>query len=62
MRCNCCGNQLDVFDRSEHYVFERRLGYGTKYDGELVRIRFCCDCLERLIERCAVPPFAEPDT
>lgn len=62
-RCNKCGN---VFMQYEHngeainvqgFAVFGDIGYGSKYDGESIRMRICQDCMDKLIESCAVSPI-----
>lgn len=54
--CNKCGKSLDTWDIQEDYSMRRRLGYGSKYDGDELKINICCDCMDRFIESCVIPP------
>lgn len=54
--CNLCGKEMDIWDKKEEFSIHRRCGYGTKYDGETIELDICCDCMERLIDSCKVPP------
>ena len=55
-RCNLCGKRFDIYDANEDYIFERLMGYGTKYDGTLLNLHLCCNCMEQLIDKCKIPP------
>lgn len=55
--CNKCGKRLDIFDIQEEFCIESRLGYGTKYDGDYLRLDLCCDCMEELIDSCKINPI-----
>lgn len=55
--CNLCGKEFDIWDKKEGFVIHKRCGYGTKYDGETLNLDICCDCMERLIESCAIFPM-----
>lgn len=58
--CNKCGTELDRFDIQEcFYIESDYLGYGTKYDGDRLRIDFCCKCMEEIIEQCVISPITE---
>lgn len=57
--CNKCGKNLDIFDEQENFTLTRKLGYGTKYDGEELRINLCCGCMESLIDSCTVSPIVD---
>lgn len=59
LQCNICGKTFDVFDHAEDYHIMRRLGYGTKYDGESLCLHLCCDCMEFLIDQCAISPIVD---
>jgi len=54
--CNKCGKRFDIFDEQENFSIYKRLGYGTKYDGDILEINLCCDCMEELIEECVINP------
>lgn len=54
--CNKCGKKLDMWDIQEDFSMQRRLGYGSKYDGDDLDIDLCCDCMDELIEKCVIPP------
>lgn len=55
--CNMCGKELDIWDVQEAFSIERRLGYGTKYDGDKLRLDLCCDCMEKIIDECKISPI-----
>ena len=64
-RCNICGKTFDEWDAQENFGFNYWVGYGSKYDGDHIRARFCCDCFDKLIdvmrEKCVICPVAEND-
>lgn len=55
--CNKCGKEFDMWDEYEGLSVGRLLGYGTKYDGEYLRLNLCCKCLESLIDSCKISPL-----
>lgn len=55
--CNKCGKEFDIWDMQENFTLTRNLGYGTTHDGETLQIHMCCECMEKLIEECAVSPI-----
>lgn len=57
--CNKCGKQLDEWDAQEAFSFYSKLGYGTKYDGCELELDLCCNCMDELIESCAVSPIVD---
>ncbi len=61
MLCNKCGRTID----NEGIYFgasgDLRLGYGSKYDGEIARFDLCADCLDRLIDTCKISPIESED-
>ncbi len=57
--CNKCGKKFDVWDTQENFTIKSDLGYGTKYDGEKLDIKLCCNCMETLIDECVISPIAE---
>lgn len=56
-QCNKCGKFLDLWDFQEDFSLRRFLGYGTKYDGERLEIKLCCECMEKLIDECKISPI-----
>lgn len=58
--CNLCGRPLSGQDLAQHISIDKRLGYGSVHDLEHVRIKLCCQCLDTIIDACAVDPIVEP--
>lgn len=54
--CNRCGRKFDMWDEHENFSMNMRLGYGTVYDGQVLDLKLCCSCMERLIKKCKVSP------
>jgi len=61
VKCNICGKELDFWDFTEDYSIKRRLGYGTKYDGDDLELHICCDCMDKLIDGCKISPITPVD-
>ena len=55
--CNICGSKMDVWDVQEDYTIHTRIGYGSKYDEEEIELHICCDCMDKLIDNCAISPL-----
>lgn len=55
--CNLCGKELDIFDLNQAFVMNNHIGYGSMHDGDDVSLRLCCDCFDKLIEKCVVSPI-----
>lgn len=55
--CNVCGKELGILDQDSDYTMCVRMGYGTSYDLEYAEIHMCCECLDHLVESCAVNPL-----
>lgn len=56
--CNICGSKMDVWDIQEDYTIHTRIGYGSKYDEEEIELHICCDCMDKIIDKCAISPLA----
>lgn len=54
--CNICGKVLDFWDLQEDYSIHKRIGYGSKHDGDTIELRLCCDCFDNLVDSCRVSP------
>lgn len=59
--CNRCGSKLDIWDTQENFSLWRSLGYGTKYDGDTLKLKLCCKCMEEIIDSCLISPIIEKD-
>lgn len=57
--CNKCGKTFDMWDAQENFSIESRIGYGSVFDGSLLSLRLCCDCMDKLIQSCKVSPIKE---
>ena len=57
--CNHCGKELDFFDRQEDFSIHKQIGYGSAHDGDIVCMRLCCDCFDKLIDECCISPIEE---
>lgn len=58
-KCNICGKTFDDYDYFNKCELSTWAGYGSKYDGALVHISFCVDCMDKLIESCKISPIEE---
>lgn len=56
--CNICGSKMDFWDIQEDYTIHTTAGYGSKYDEEEIELHICCDCMDKIIDRCAISPVA----
>lgn len=57
--CNICGKEFRLWDGLHDIHIRRHLGYGSKYDGEDLDMRICCDCLDKIISICEVSPVTK---
>lgn len=61
--CNMCGKDFDDWDEQESFHMDYHVGYGSKYDGSVIKADFCCDCFDRimdvLVEKCKYSPIQE---
>lgn len=55
--CNICGKKLGEWDKDSDYTMRVHMGYGTNHDLEYAEIHMCCECLDHLVENCAVNPI-----
>lgn len=55
--CNKCGKHMDDFDINMGFSFEKDMGYGSKYDGEKIKLNLCCECVDNIIDILAISPI-----
>ena len=49
-RCTMCGKKFDVWDEQENFCFQHRVGYGSAHDGDVICLKLCCNCFDRVID------------
>ena len=59
--CNLCGKNFDFWDEQEDFSIYTRIGYGSKYDDEQLKLNLCCECMDELIDLCVISPVSEHD-
>lgn len=52
-KCTMCDKIFDIWDEQEDLCFEKKMGYGTRYDGEIIRFNLCCECFENVVNMLA---------
>ena len=57
--CNLCGKELDFWDGTNNISINKYLGYGSLHDGSIINMRLCCDCIDRLVDACAISPVVK---
>ena len=55
-QCNICAKELDEFDEQENLIIHTTVGYGSTHDGEEIRLQFCCECFDKIVDECKVSP------
>lgn len=48
-RCSMCGTIFNIWDEQADFCFESRIGYGSVYDGEVLRMDLCCACFDKVM-------------
>lgn len=59
--CNLCGKNFDFWDEQGNFSIYTRIGYGSKYDDEQLKLDLCCECMDKLIDLCVISPVSEHD-
>lgn len=59
--CNLCGKNFDFWDEQGNFSIYTCIGYGSKYDGEQLKLDLCCECMDNLIDLCVISPVSEHD-
>lgn len=58
--CNMCGKEFDMWDEQESFgIYNYNVGYGSKYDGDIIRLDLCCECADKIIDACKISPVEE---
>lgn len=63
--CNVCEKQFDMNDECLSFGIHRKIGYGSKYDGDDMDLDLCCDCadkfIDEMIKKCKISPIITDD-
>ena len=58
--CNMCGAPMDILDSQQKFGIDTYASYGSKYDEDHIKMRFCCKCMDKIIDRlvgeCVISP------
>lgn len=57
--CNVCGKRFDEWDENCNFSIDTTVGYGSIFDGDRIRIQFCTECFDALVNNCTVSPIVE---
>lgn len=49
-RCTMCGKKLDTVDLYGNFSFKHRVGYGSKYDGDVIYLTVCYECFDQVVD------------
>ena len=55
MQCNICGKMFDEWDMQQNFKIDVTGMFGSKHDGESIKCRMCCECLDNLIDEYILP-------
>lgn len=56
--CNKCGGVIDDFSGSL-IIKDVHMPYLSRHDYDLLNLTLCVDCLDRLVDGCAINPITE---
>lgn len=61
--CNICGKRMDDFDIQENFTIKKSIiGYGSSHDGDGLNLHICCDCIDKIIDKCMIDPIVHQNT
>lgn len=53
---------MDLWDKEGGISVNKRLGYGSRYDGDFLELDLCAQCLDELIDSCVIKPVDPEDS
>ena len=60
-KCSICGKPFDMWDMQEDFCLNRHIGYGSKYDNNILQLNLCCGCFDKLLDhiipQCKINPI-----
>lgn len=57
--CNICGKPFNEYDEEQDFSIVKRIGYGSVHDGKTLELDICCECMDKLIEKCVESPIID---
>ena len=48
--CTMCGKELDDWDMNADFYFKHYIGFGSKYDLNILEARLCCKCFDKILD------------
>jgi hypothetical protein len=58
-----CGNEFNEWDTQEDFGFHYSVGYGSKFDGDIIDLDLCCGCFDKIMDwiipQCKTNPVTE---
>ena len=63
--CTMCGKTFDFLDKDGNNIFDITFGYGSRHDEERYKFKFCCSCMDKMVEMiipmCKEDPLVDDD-
>ena len=53
--CNICGKKFDMWDEQENFGLHYHVGYGSKFDTNIIDCDLCCNCFDKLMNEYIIP-------
>lgn len=57
--CNICGKKFNEWDAQQRFGCFGPIGYGSKHDTEFLDLDICIDCMDKIIDACAISPTVD---
>lgn len=62
-KCTMCGKVFDSWDYQENLCFDHLIGYGSKYDGGILKLNLCIECFDKVLDfilpQCKTNPLSD---
>lgn len=53
--CNMCGKEFDEWDVQEQFGFHYHVGFGSRFDEQIIDCDLCCSCFDKMMEEYILP-------
>ena len=59
LKCSLCGEPMNIWDSANDFAIHKKIGFGSEFDGQVLDIKLCNMCMDKIIRACQINPLQE---
>ena len=60
-KCSFCKKEFDEWDEQQNFNIDFYGMFGSRHDGEHIKIHLCCECADKIIDEYILPKAGHCD-